>query len=86
MAQRSLDRRFEQSLRVVKAAIARRQAWKEERGKIVSRRASPQKSPRASGTVARRRAQCGGFLGRDSIRGLSVRISSRACCSWSATC
>ena len=34
MAQRALDRRFEQSLRVVKAAISRRQAWKEERGKI----------------------------------------------------
>jgi len=33
-AQRALDRRFEQSLRVVRAAIARRQAWKEERGKI----------------------------------------------------
>jgi hypothetical protein len=34
VAQRALDRRFEQSLRVVKAAISRRQAWKEERGKI----------------------------------------------------
>ena len=34
VAQRALDRRFEQSLRVVKAAIARRQVWKEERGKI----------------------------------------------------
>jgi hypothetical protein len=33
-AQRALDRRFEQSLRVVKSAISRRQAWKEERGKI----------------------------------------------------
>jgi hypothetical protein len=34
MAQRALDRRFEQSLRAVKSAISRRQAWKEERGKI----------------------------------------------------
>jgi hypothetical protein len=34
VAQRALDRRFEQSLRVVKSAIARRQVWKEERGKI----------------------------------------------------
>jgi hypothetical protein len=33
-AQRAIDRRFEQSLRVVRAAISRRQAWKEERGKI----------------------------------------------------
>jgi transcriptional regulator with XRE-family HTH domain len=33
-AQRSLDHRFDQSLRVVKAAIARRQVWKEERAKI----------------------------------------------------
>jgi hypothetical protein len=31
LAQRSLDHRFDQSLRVVKAAISRRQAWKEER-------------------------------------------------------
>lgn len=34
VAQRVLDRRFEQSLRVVKSAIARRQTWKEERSKI----------------------------------------------------
>lgn len=34
VSQRALDRRFEQSLRVVRAAISRRQAWKEERGKI----------------------------------------------------
>jgi len=34
VAQRAIDRRFEQSLRVVRAAISRRQAWKEERGKI----------------------------------------------------
>jgi hypothetical protein len=34
VAQTALDRRFEQSLRVVKSAISRRQAWKEERGKI----------------------------------------------------
>jgi hypothetical protein len=33
MAQKSLDRRFDQSLRVVKSAIARRRSWKEERGK-----------------------------------------------------
>jgi hypothetical protein len=30
-SQRGIDRRFEQSLRVVKNAIARRRAWKEER-------------------------------------------------------
>ena len=30
VSQRALDRRFEQSLRVVKAAISRRQAWKRE--------------------------------------------------------
>jgi hypothetical protein len=30
-AQRALDRRFEQSLRVVKAAISRRQVWKSEK-------------------------------------------------------
>ncbi|HWM89138.1 MAG TPA: hypothetical protein VN493_00075 [Thermoanaerobaculia bacterium] len=30
-ADRMLDRRFEESRRVVKAAIARRQAWKQER-------------------------------------------------------
>ena len=30
-ADRTLDRRFEESRRVVKAAIARRQAWKRER-------------------------------------------------------
>src|SRR5437764_13657809 len=30
-AERALDHRFEVSLRVVKAAIARRQVWKEER-------------------------------------------------------
>jgi transcriptional regulator with XRE-family HTH domain len=34
LAQRALDHRFDQSLRVVKAAIARRQAWKEERARI----------------------------------------------------
>jgi transcriptional regulator with XRE-family HTH domain len=34
LAQRALDHRFDQSLRVVKAAIARRQAWKEERATI----------------------------------------------------
>ncbi|HEX4499463.1 MAG TPA: helix-turn-helix domain-containing protein [Thermoanaerobaculia bacterium] len=33
-AQRSLDQRFERSLRVVKGAISRRQVWKEERAKI----------------------------------------------------
>jgi hypothetical protein len=33
MVQKSLDRRFDQSLRVVKSAIARRRSWKEERGK-----------------------------------------------------
>lgn len=32
--QRSLDRRFDQSLRVVKSAIARRRSWKEERRKV----------------------------------------------------
>lgn len=32
--QRSLDRRFDQSLRVVKSAISRRRAWKEEREKV----------------------------------------------------
>lgn len=31
VADRMLDRRFEESRRVVKAAIARRQAWKRER-------------------------------------------------------
>jgi hypothetical protein len=31
--QRSLDHRFDQSLRVVKSAIARRRSWKEEHGK-----------------------------------------------------
>jgi hypothetical protein len=30
-SQRALDRRFEQSLRVVRAAISRRQAWKSEK-------------------------------------------------------
>jgi transcriptional regulator with XRE-family HTH domain len=34
MAQKSLDRRFDQSLRVVKSALARRRSWKEERGKV----------------------------------------------------
>jgi transcriptional regulator with XRE-family HTH domain len=34
LAQRALDHRFDQSLRVVKAAIARRQAWKDERARI----------------------------------------------------
>jgi transcriptional regulator with XRE-family HTH domain len=34
LAQRALDHRFDQSLRVVKAAIARRQVWKDERAKI----------------------------------------------------
>jgi hypothetical protein len=33
VSQRALDRRFEQSLRVVKNAIARRRLWKEERSK-----------------------------------------------------
>ncbi|HSS51018.1 MAG TPA: hypothetical protein VLX28_18920 [Thermoanaerobaculia bacterium] len=33
MSQRSLDRRFDQSLRAVKNAVARRRQWKEERGK-----------------------------------------------------
>jgi hypothetical protein len=32
--QRSLDRRFDQSLRVVKSAIARRRSWKDEREKV----------------------------------------------------
>jgi transcriptional regulator with XRE-family HTH domain len=32
--QRAVDHRFDRSLRVVKAAIARRQVWKEERAKI----------------------------------------------------
>ena len=32
--QKSLDRRFDQSLRVVKSAIARRRTWKEEREKV----------------------------------------------------
>ena len=32
--QRSLDRRFDQSLQVVKSAISRRRAWKEEREKV----------------------------------------------------
>ncbi|MFL6231499.1 MAG: hypothetical protein ACJ76N_00025 [Thermoanaerobaculia bacterium] len=32
-AQKSLDRRFDQSLRVVKTAITRRQTWKKERDK-----------------------------------------------------
>ena len=31
--QKSLDHRFDQSLRVVKSAIARRRGWKEEQGK-----------------------------------------------------
>ncbi len=31
LSQRALDRRFDQSLRVVKSAIARRRVWKEER-------------------------------------------------------
>jgi hypothetical protein len=34
LAQRSLDHRFAQSLQVVKAAVSRRQAWKEERTRI----------------------------------------------------
>ena len=33
LSQRALDRRFEQSLRVVKNAIARRRLWKEERSR-----------------------------------------------------
>jgi hypothetical protein len=33
LSQRALDRRFDQSLRAVKSAIARRRLWKEERGK-----------------------------------------------------
>jgi transcriptional regulator with XRE-family HTH domain len=32
-SQRALDRRFEQSLKVVRAALARRRAWKEEKGR-----------------------------------------------------
>lgn len=32
--QKSLDRRFDQSLQVVKSAIARRRTWKEEREKV----------------------------------------------------
>jgi transcriptional regulator with XRE-family HTH domain len=32
-SQRSLDRRFDQSLRVVKTAVSRRRTWKEEREK-----------------------------------------------------
>jgi hypothetical protein len=32
--QKTLDRRFDQSLRVVKSAIARRRSWKDERGKV----------------------------------------------------
>src|ERR1700712_4600444 len=34
LARRALAHRFDQSLRVVKAAIARRQAWKEERARV----------------------------------------------------
>ncbi|HEX3557376.1 MAG TPA: hypothetical protein VIA62_29465 [Thermoanaerobaculia bacterium] len=33
LGQRALDRRFDQSLRVVKNAIARRRLWKEERSR-----------------------------------------------------
>jgi hypothetical protein len=33
LSQRTLDRRFDQSLRAVKNAVARRRQWKEERGK-----------------------------------------------------
>lgn len=33
LSQRALDRRFDQSLRAVKNAVARRRLWKEERGK-----------------------------------------------------
>lgn len=33
VAQKLLDRRFDQSLKVVKAAISRRRTWKEERNK-----------------------------------------------------
>ncbi|MFY9819987.1 MAG: hypothetical protein WAM82_01305 [Thermoanaerobaculia bacterium] len=33
LSQRALDRRFDQSLRAVKNAIARRRLWKEERNK-----------------------------------------------------
>ncbi len=32
--QKSLDRRFDQSLRVVRSAIARRRGWKEDREKV----------------------------------------------------
>jgi hypothetical protein len=32
--QKSMDRRFDQSLRVVKSAIARRRSWKAEREKV----------------------------------------------------
>jgi transcriptional regulator with XRE-family HTH domain len=32
-SQQALDRRFEQSLKVVRAALSRRRAWKEEKGK-----------------------------------------------------
>jgi len=32
--QKSLDRRFDQSLRVVKSAVARRRTWKEDRKKV----------------------------------------------------
>lgn len=32
-SQKSLDRRFDQSLRVVKTAVERRRVWKEERGR-----------------------------------------------------
>lgn len=32
--QKSLDRRFDKSLKVVKSAIARRRTWKEEREKV----------------------------------------------------
>ena len=32
--QKSLDRRFDQSLQVVKSAISRRRSWKEEREKV----------------------------------------------------
>lgn len=31
-SQRALDRRFEQSLKVVRAALSKRRAWKEEKG------------------------------------------------------
>jgi len=32
-SQRALDRRFDQSLKVVRAALTRRRAWKEEKGR-----------------------------------------------------